>query len=557
MKKLFTLISILAVLMLASVFAAGQVAIGSVTNPSAVNPGATATVSIQIKNIGDADISGVILTQSDILSGTTVSIPSSSITVNPISLGTLTNVTSQTVTLSVPVPATLKPGVYTGKLNVVDMSNSTNLDIASYTVSVNPAPALTITAADLTFQGAPGATTMQKTFTIKNTGNVDLTNLLVNHTISNLKDSNGNAVTLQFSETTISSLAIGATKDIIATVTIPSAMQVVTFAGEVAVKVTSGTTNLDVRTPLSIKILPLACTNAPSSKVDVVIDTPSSGDDFEPGETINVNAIVHNRDSSNKRFIVEAYLYNVDNSKKVESYKSSDKNIDGNDELSYRFTLKMDNNLDDGDDYRIFMKVYERSNEENVCNQQYTTINLEVPEDKVVINSFSVSPTTLTCSETSDALVQLSNLGLNDESVKVRLVNTYLEVSNEQIINLKSVTDENTANVRASFSIPKNVKDGSYKVRAEITYAGLTDYTEQTITVKGCQPITQVAPQNNNQVNLPNAVPLTNQQTKDIFELFNSAIETPTAFWLLVDALLVLAIFAALVGIFRVSGRRR
>ncbi len=98
------------------------------------------------------------------------------------------------------------------------------------------------------------------------------------------------------------------------------------------------------------------------------------------------------------------------------------------------FAFELDD-VDEGE-YTLFVKVYEEDNEENKCNEVQKQIELERPDHKVVVNSFSIDPLKLECSQESLAAVALENLGKKAEKVDVNLFNQELGINLNQEVDL-------------------------------------------------------------------------------------------------------------------------
>lgn len=554
MKKLLALIAILAVLLVSTVMAVGQVDISAVSSASG-NPMQTVSVLVSVTNtLTNTTIQQVSVTPSALTLGSN-SIPAPATQ----TISNLVNGTVQQLTFSLAIPENAPAGTYSGTIKAEEVGNPPNTDSFSYSVVVNQMGVMTVVgSSEVLLAGSPGDNP-EKRFTLKNSGNMKLTNINISHDISGLQDDD-NDVEVEFEPTTISSLEIGSTYEVTVSADISSGTEIETFSGNLKLKATELANYITI--PFKIKVQPATCENGIVGDMDVTIDEPDSGDDFSPGAEIPVKVVVKNRADDDKKFIVEAYLYNVDENEEIDSYESSSKSIDEDKDGVFEFKLVMDDDTsNDNDEYKIFVKAYERDEEDTLCDQREMGVNKEVPEDYIVIKSFSISPISATCGDTVDALIQVKNAGSDDQdNLKIRLESAYLKVSQESSpFSLESSDSEstNTQYVRASFTIPAGTKDGSYTVKASTVYDGLNDYKELPLTVIGCnapvqptqpqvQPVQPVQPTQPTQ-----PTENVNYNSKDLFDIFNEKSTVPSTFWLLADALLFIGIIAVLVAIFR------
>ncbi len=557
MKKLLALIAILAVLLVSTVMAVGQVDMNGVTGANG-NPLQTVSVTVNVANTLPATtILQVSVTPSALtLGSTSISAPATQTVSNVV------NGVAQAVTFSLAIPENAPAGTYSGTITAVEVGNAVNTKSVPYSVVVNQAGVMTVVGtSELLLAGSPGDNP-EKRFSLKNSGNMKLTNINISHDVSGLQDGD-NDVEVKFEPTVISSLDIGQSYEVRVSADISSGNEITSFSGNLKLKAIELVNYITI--PFKIEVQPATCINGVVGDVDVRIDTPDSGDNYSPGAEIPVKIVVRNRANENKKFIVEAFLYNIDTNEEIDSFESASKTINEDKDGIYEFNLKMDDDTtNDNDEYTIFVKAYERDEEETICDQREIGVNKEVPADSVVIKSFSISPISATCSDTVDALIQVKNTGSDDQdSLRIRLESPYLKLTQESSpFSLESSDSEsrNTQYVRASFTIPLGTKDGSYTVRALTVYDGLNDYKEMPLTVIGCnapvqptqptQTTTQpVQPTQTTQPTQPTQV--VNYDNKDLFDVFNLKSTIPSTFWLLADVLLFIGIIAVLVAIFR------
>ncbi|MCR8842113.1 hypothetical protein NQ117_00300 [Paenibacillus sp. SC116] len=135
----------------------------------AAAPGETVTYTITVTNTGTVVLTNVLLTD------TTLGISQA--------LGTFNPGQSQTLTFDFIIPAGTPSGSVIVNTAVVT-SDQTNPEESTATITVDPAPGLTVTKALSLTQAVPGGR-VTATITVKNTGNVDLTNVVITDAILN------------------------------------------------------------------------------------------------------------------------------------------------------------------------------------------------------------------------------------------------------------------------------------------------------------------------------------------------------------------------------------
>ncbi|WP_186786027.1 DUF7507 domain-containing protein [Paenibacillus agilis] len=132
-------------------------------NVLAAAPGETVTYTITVTNTGAVVLTNVLLTD------TTLGISQA--------LGTFNPGQSQALTFDFIIPAGTPSGSVIVNTAVVT-SDQTNPEESTSTVTVQPAPGLTVTKALSQTQAVPGGR-VTATITVRNTGNVDLTNVVI------------------------------------------------------------------------------------------------------------------------------------------------------------------------------------------------------------------------------------------------------------------------------------------------------------------------------------------------------------------------------------------
>jgi hypothetical protein len=187
------------------------------------------------------------------------------------------------------------------------------------------------------------------------------------------------------------------------------------------------------------------------------------------------------------------------------------------------------------------------------------SLDLQVPDHEISIDSASLSPTSVTCGDIVSGSAILTNIGDNTEDVILNVYNTDLGVSfTSQSYEIDERESRNDQVVSFDFTIPNNARAGLYQVYFKARYDGET-IKAIPLTVLSCEPVTSNTNQDDtiittgNQntlgnVNSNGAVTYTQQGTSDRFALGSSI---PTSVWVLIDVLLGVLILVAIVWLFK------
>ncbi len=523
------------------------------------NPGANVVTSTEVK----AAITG----------------PSSISDSSIVTLSNLASAQTQTANLVINFPRSAKPGSYVVTVTAKDVAANTVVTTTTNIV-VNAAPLVEVSKSGsvlstIKIKGEPGDENIVSTYSLRNTGNVDLGNVRLNHAFSSLKDDDDRLVILSFNPSSIASLAIGATANFNVISSIQSGFNIETLSGNLEVGSDQFTTKQAI--PMSVEVRPLSCkASALSNNMQVEIVEPDDNDDFEYGDTIRVRVDVTNDGNDDKRIRVQASLYNLDKSKVIESDTQEEK-IKENDEKSIFFTFSLsDSGLDQDTDLGLFVKAFERGNEDGLCAEDDLSLNFVVPDHKVQIESLNLNPIAVACGGTASLSATLKNIGSNNEQAVLKVENSALGISQQSTRALLSENrddDNNAVFTTVRFTVPENAKAGSYPLDVAANYYGKVSLPEEqptlTVTCANSGTSTGAAGSQTGNTGSSSAVAAAgsvdvtsgNTQTpytgaavsdKDFWTSFSTgSYKVPTSVWVLIDIVLVLGVISLLVFLFR------
>ncbi len=456
----------------------------SITN-QAGDPGSSVSFDLVLTNSGATDL--VVSSTSTTLvdaSGNIISAPT-------IGSTTVTAGNTATVTFTLSVPST-EAGAYTGSITSTD--GSANTETISYTLTVNSKDAFTATPEPLEIESYGDAESEK--LTITNTGSTTLTSWGLTFTSDDgdsdkILDEDEDEITIKMTSPS-SSLAPGESMEITVTADPDSSVSIGEYSGDLAINAT-GSASISDTVDVEVNVETELCEEGvQGDDLEINIENPDSGDEFTSGETINVQVKVDNDGNDDLDVKVEIILYNKDESDKIEVMKDEG-NVDEDDTINFYFDLELPADLDDSDDYVIYAIVYEDGNEDDSCNYESVSIDLEREDEDAIISEVGLSPSVgLTCGELYRVSLQIESAGSDEiENVYVELRDADLDVQEDsESFDLDDYDgDQNTKSLNFDLEIPKDLAEGTYSLEAILYNDGgsVLDSELIDISVEACE----------------------------------------------------------------------
>jgi hypothetical protein len=194
------------------------------------------------------------------------------------------------------------------------------------------------------------------------------------------------------------------------------------------------------------------------------IQNPNEDDEFEIGRTINVDIRVENNFGEDQDVDVEVHLYDLDEDESIveEGERIS---INEGDSALFDFVVKVPEDLDLDNDFVLYVKA-----EDEICTQDYIKLDLERPEDMVIISDVVV-PSSVFCGEEFDVVLEVKNLGSKDQDVSVSLESFELEIDEEsEEFILEEFDDDDMEKREFTFVVPYHLTTGVYEIGASVSY---------------------------------------------------------------------------------------
>ena len=485
MKKIFLSCLLIFVIALANVFAAGDLTTTTASLSLTGNPENTVSSSFTIQNTGLTDIAAINY-QTSALTGTGGTIPANLVT------GSITSLTTtegpRTVPFSFTVPTSFATGDYTGTLRAEDIANpAANFISISFALHINPDTIEVVTFTDTNplIITTKEDTTEIATFSISNPGTRASAITFTQSAGFDLSDADGDLITLSFSNP--APILPGATGSVTVTAVIPNGMESDTYGGIITVTKDTAAGPITDTFKLDIRVQPeeVICEEGEIGLLEIR-DIDFDEDDFIPGGTMNIDVSVKNDDDESLDVIVEVFLYNVNEADFLDEAESESIDIDDGDTEDFEgIELAIPTNgFDESDEFILFVKAFEDGNEEDNCNQESDTLDLNLEDHDVIIEQFTLLPSTAMCGDEITATVDVLNRGKKDEDdVYVEITESTLGLSERSSnFDLDKFSDNNNAeSVRFSIDIPEDLAEGDYPLEA-IVYFDDGDETYSEIT---------------------------------------------------------------------------
>lgn len=204
--------------------------------------------------------------------------------------------------------------------------------------------------------------------------------------------------------------------------------------------------------------------------ITVDIDEPESGDKFIVGEEIEFTVNVEVEEDMD--IIVEATLYDLTEDKEVASYKSDSQEIDQDEDEDFEFKIKIpadDEDIKKGHDYYVFIKAYDKGNEDEDCSLEWFDLKIERDDDSVIIKTINI-PSTFYPGDKAIVEITALNIGEDEQDgVSIRLQQDLLNLKTvSKLFTLDQYDDkDNSYTYKFTVEIPESATPGIYSFLVE------------------------------------------------------------------------------------------
>ena len=437
-------LSIFAMVLAVSFVSAATLTITNSNIPTGVaHDAGSFAVTFDVQNSGIAD--NTVSVSGSVTSGTGT-VASSTFSIDDGSVNTVTE--SRSVTVNFDAHQT---GNVAGTITVDDSGSGTPKTLP-FSVPITSSSELSVSSETI----ATGSNTA--TITIKNEGNTLLSNIA-------LTGSGSFGVT--FNPTSITSLAAGASQDVI--VTASGSADLIT--GSTTITATSGSTTATGTVSLAGEYCEFPNT---SNDLDVEIDINNRegfGDDdkWYPFDVVEVEITVDNKGNHDIDDIeVEWGLYNPSTGEFIQDDNENGFNLKDGKEDTVTFTIDLDDDIDDFEDgdFDLYVRATGKFDDndspndgENICEDAFESVEIVVDEF-VILNDLTFSDE-VSCGSDVQITGDAWNIGDSDEDeVEVLIRNTELGISER--IEVGDISEFDKESFTTTVNIPSDAQEKTY-----------------------------------------------------------------------------------------------
>ncbi len=227
------------------------------------------------------------------------------------------------------------------------------------------------------------------------------------------------------------------------------------------------------------------CENDVQGNLTLEIKNPDEDESFTPGEEIELKVKVKNNGNEDERFIVKAVLFNVDEDDEEESEESDSIKIEADDSETFELSLVVPDDFDEENSYFLFVKAYQKGEEEIQCNYDIVDLSLEREEHKLIIEDVIAEPQIAYPNQKVNMNIVIKNVGSSEEeNAYIKITNSKLNISEKsEYFDIEEYGEDDETTITESILIPYKTPEGEYSFKIEVFFEGKSNSTTETISV--------------------------------------------------------------------------
>ncbi len=195
------------------------------------------------------------------------------------------------------------------------------------------------------------------------------------------------------------------------------------------------------------------------------------------GEKFRVEFEIDNGFDEDQDLDIEIHLYNLDSDESV-SETNTNFEVSAGRKRASRVDLEIPDELDLDDRYAVFVKA-----EGDVCNQKFKNLEIERPEDKIVISDFNM-PAAAFCGESVNLDVVIKNVGTDEQDVSLEVGSSSLGIDKRFDFRLEEFDGDDEKKEKIMFAVPYDAETGEYEINARAVYGSKSESASQSLKVQ-------------------------------------------------------------------------
>jgi hypothetical protein len=238
-----------------------------------------------------------------------------------------------------------------------------------------------------------------------------------------------------------------------------------------------------------------SCENGVQGNLIVDIKSPDEDESFGPGKEIEVKVKVENNNDEDEKFLVRGILFNVDEDDEEEKEESDYIKIDAGDTETFEFSITVPEDFDEEDNYFLFVKAYQKGEEETQCNYNIIDLSLEREEHSLIIDDVTIDPQIISANEKANIKVKVKNIGSSEEEeAYIKITNSQLGIlGKSEYFDIEEHGEDDEVTISSDFLIPNEAKEGEYTFKVEVFFEDGSSSTTETINVLNSSYVQQEA----------------------------------------------------------------
>lgn len=321
------------------------------------------------------------------------------------------------------------------------------------------------------------------TFTLVITGTFDV---IAKYTQSDFSDGSKDII-LSFDPDIISSSYSTTTGSypIDITATIDEDIELDTYSGTITIEEDGNPSNNDTFT-LEVRVRPQdlcsdGTTDDPDGNLKIDdIDDPNNGDEFDPGDRIDIDVKIENDYDEDLDVKLTAFLIDKEEDDVLPNAEDSDvQEIDEGETEEFEFDIKVPADIEEKSTsrYAVYIQATEEGNEDDHCVWKQVDIDIDKEKDSVLVEDINVQDT-LICGILNDIEVDIVNAGTKDQdNVKVILSISGVTLNAvEKTWEIPEIKDGKDMTLTFSINLPAGIAEGDHTINAKIYDGDGRDY---------------------------------------------------------------------------------